>query len=687
MRTILLFLTITLFKSIEAQYQAIYTIAGNATAGYSGDLGRATSAQLNSPEGIAIDASGNQFIADNENNCIRKVTGNTGLISTIAGNGTAGFSGDGGQATSAQLNHPTGIALDASGNIYIADYRNYRVRKIDSGTGIITTIAGSGKFGHSGDGGQATLAELSVTGIALDAFGNIYIADYLNSRVREVNVSTGIIATIAGTGVKGYSGDSGQAVAAELYNPWSVALDNSGNVYIGDLNNYVVREIKKSSGAIYTVAGYNKSDNYSGDGGLATNATLSVYGIAVDSSNNLYISDFVNNRIRKVNASNGLINTIAGTGISGYSGNKTEATLADLNSPQGISIDGRGNVYIADFGNNVIREVPGIVLNRTINSCWGYPDTITASGFFSNYSWTPSSGLSKVNFSQVIATPSVTTTYTVTGKSGSLTDSTFYTVWVYNNSDSLSFSDIQSCGDSLISVTVNGANTYLWSPGNLTGSDVLISPSATTTYTIVGTDNNGCVITATKTYTINSIFTEITQQPVDQTALVNSNVLIYLIARGTNTYQWQQNDGLGFVNLYNAGPFSGVNTDSLTVSELTTVFNNSLFRCIITNGTCIDTSKTILLTVKNVSGIENFNVNDHVLVFPNPSFGEFTIQTNNCKEKILNIVDMTGKLMTSVTFISSSKVIYANSLPDGVYDVSLTTTGGESVNKRLVIVR
>jgi len=687
MRTIILLLAFSFTNFTEAQYQAIYTTAGNDTSGYTGDFGLATSAQLNSPSGIAVDGSGNQFIADYGNHCIRNVAANTGIITTVAGTGTPGFSGDGGAATSAELYFPTGIAVDSKGNIYVADFRNYRIRKINSVTGIITTVAGCGKIGYSGDGGQATLAEISPTGVALDAAGNIYVADNLNSRIRAVNASTGVITTIAGNGTKGYSGDNGPATSAELFNPWSVALDISGNIYVGDLNNHVVREIMKSSGKIVTVAGNVKLTGFSGDGGPATNASLSVYGIAVDSSGNIYISDFANSRIRKVTASSGIISTIAGNGSFGFYGNRIGAILAEINSPHGLAVDGIGNLFIADLGNNIIRKISGILLNKSSSTCNGYADTITASNVLTNYSWAPSAGLNTTKGFQVIATPLATTTYTVTGSRGSLKDSTFVTLIVYGKADSLLFSEAPSCRDSSISISVTGARSYLWSPGNLSGSVVSVSPSGPTTYTIMGTDSNGCVLRSTRVFTLNSIFTEITQQPVNQTALVNSSALIYLIARGTNSYQWQQNDGLGFVNLYDAGPFSGVHTDSLTVSGLTTLFNNSLYRCIITNGICSDTSQTMTLTVKNVSGIENFSWDVNVLEFPNPCNGIFTIQTKNSGSQLLEIFDFTGKLMFSEIFSSSTQVIDASGLSEGIYNLCLTASGGERGNKRLVVVR
>ncbi len=340
--------------SAKAQTYYISTIAGNGTAGYSGDSGAATSAELFFPEEVAVDASGNVYIADLRNNRIRKVTAATGIITTFAGTGTAGYSGDGGAATSAELSYPAGVAVDASRNVYIID--DNRIRKVTAATGIITTIAGNGTAGYSGDGGAATSAELYYSnGVAVDASGTIYIVD--NNRIRKVTSSTGIITTIAGNGTAGYTGDKGPATAAELSYPGGVAVDALGNVYIADVANNRIRKITASTGIITTIAG-NGALGYSGDGGAATSAELNLpSGVAVDASGNVYIADDSNNVIRKITAGTGIITTIAGYGSPGYAGDGGTATSAQLNDPQEVTVDTLGNVYIADLGNNRIRKL------------------------------------------------------------------------------------------------------------------------------------------------------------------------------------------------------------------------------------------------------------------------------------------------------------------------------------------
>ena len=330
----------------------ISTVAGNGNYSYSGDSGQATSAQLNTPQAVAVDySSGNLYIADTANNVVRRVTA-AGVISTIAGNGTAGSAGDGSAATSAQLNSPQGIAVDTNGNVYIADTQNARVRKIVNGT--INTVAGSGTPGFGGDNGSATSAQLNYpAGLAVDGSGNLYIADFSNNRIRKVN-SGGTITTLAGNGLAGYTGDGSAAANAQLTTPVAVTTDASGNVYIADTGNNAVRVVN-SSGIISTVAG-NGLGGYSGDDGPAISAMVgNPSGVAVDASGNLYVSDG-SVRVRKIYSS-GFINTIAGSGARGYTGDGGVGLFASMNGPAGIAVASNGNLYIADSGNSAVREL------------------------------------------------------------------------------------------------------------------------------------------------------------------------------------------------------------------------------------------------------------------------------------------------------------------------------------------
>lgn len=345
--------------------QLISTVAGNGTTGYSSDGGAATNASLYSPRGVAVDKAGNVFIADSSNYRVRKVDTN-GIITTVAGRGTSGFSGDGGAATSAAM-YPYAVAVDQAGNLFIADYGNYRIRKVDT-NGIISTVAGNGAYGYSGDGGAATNAAMnSPIGIAVDRGGNLYIAD-ASSRIRKVGAS-GIITTFAGNTNLGFSGDGGAATNAALNAPYGVTVDNIGNVFIADYVNNRIRKVN-TNGVISTVAG-NGYYGISGDGGAATNAWLNnPFAVTVDNAGNLFIADQSNNRVRMVNA-NGIITTVAGNGSTIHSGDGNTAVNSSVSNPNGLAVDIAGNLLIAEQGNNRIRKMyslPGNLFDLTLSN-------------------------------------------------------------------------------------------------------------------------------------------------------------------------------------------------------------------------------------------------------------------------------------------------------------------------------
>lgn len=341
------------------QQYIINTYAGNRTSGFSGDSGSPTSAQLNLPLGLALDSSGNLYIADSLNDRVRKISG--GNITTVAGNGTQGYSGDGGTATSAEMFSPSGLAFDSSGNLYIADTGNHVIREVST-SGTISTIAGDNTGGYTGDGGPATSAELeSPAGVAVDSSGNVYIADSGNNVIREI--TGGNINTIVG-------GTPGQ----ELNDPETVLVDSSGNLYITDQNGY--RVVKYSNGTLTVLAG-NGFAGYSGDYGPATDAELDEpSAIALDSQGYLYICDTDNSVIRKVSPG-GTIATIAGTTVngypaSGYYGDGGPASEALLSFPRGIVVDTSGNVYVSDTDNYIVRSLqpvtPGIGSGGVVNA-------------------------------------------------------------------------------------------------------------------------------------------------------------------------------------------------------------------------------------------------------------------------------------------------------------------------------
>ena len=299
-------------RKVEAGTGTITTIAGIGSPAYTGDNGPATSAELYAPSSVALDGAGNLYIADLGNGVVRKVVLSTGVITTYAGTGVLAYTGDGGLATSAAFNAPYRVAVDVAGNLYVADLYNQVVRKITASTGVVTRFAGNATNGYTGNGGQAIDAELSYPiGLALDTAGDLYIVEALNNVVRKVDASTGVISLVAGNNTAGYTGDAGPATSAQLNEPLDVAVDAAGDLYIVDSNNNAIREVNAATGVITTVAGdgdYTGPSNPVGDGGLATNASFSLGGfggVAVDASGNLYIGDFFNSRVREVTVTTG----------------------------------------------------------------------------------------------------------------------------------------------------------------------------------------------------------------------------------------------------------------------------------------------------------------------------------------------------------------------------------------------
>ena len=329
----------------------ITTVAGNGTQSFSGDGGPATEAGLQDPQGVALSPDGSLFIADSDNGRIRRVSPD-GIITTVAGGGSFDFSSDGGPATEARLRNPGGVAVASDGSVYIADSDNHTIRRVGT-DGIITTVAGNGEAGFSGDGGLATEAELDdVDGVAVSADGTFYIADSDNGRIRRVSPD-GIITTVVGDGAFGFSGDGGLATLASLFNPPGVTLDANGNLYIADQLNQRIRRVGPD-GIITTVAG-NGSPSFSGDGGPATQAALLLpRSVAAASDGNLYFR--VKDRIRRVGP-DGIINTVAGNGTEGFRGDGGPANQASLFEPEGVAVSPDGSLYIADSDNNRIRRV------------------------------------------------------------------------------------------------------------------------------------------------------------------------------------------------------------------------------------------------------------------------------------------------------------------------------------------
>jgi sugar lactone lactonase YvrE len=501
----------------------ITTVAGGG-GNYPGNGGPATNTALYEPGSVTLDAAGNLFFVDEGNERICKV-GTNGILTTVAGKGGYGYTGDGGPATNATLNYPDGLAVDAAGNLFFADSSNYRIRKVGT-NGIITTVAGNGTQGYSGDGSAAANAELwGPTGVAADADGNVFFGDSYNNVIRKLGTN-GIITTVvgngyeAGTGYGGYTGDGGPAIDAELWGPSGVAVAPNGNLFFSDESNQRIREVG-TNGIITTVAG--GGGNYPGDGGAATNAQLDFpYDVTADASGNVFIADQFHQRVRKVDA-NGIISTVAGDGAAGYSGDGGAATNAELAEPLGVALDSNGDLFIGVEFNSRIREVvfsgPTLVLNDVGVSNAGAYDVVVSSPYGSVTS-------SVVNLT-------VTLPLQVT------------TVLLPNGTDGSSYSQQLSA--------TNGHPPYSWSllsgllPSGLTlTTSGLISGAPTTdgtfNFTVEVTDASADAATQALALTVPSL-PSVVIQPTNNPLLVaaGSNVTFYASVTGPGpfSYNWQ----------------------------------------------------------------------------------------------------------------------------------------------------
>lgn len=596
-----LFTSLVIAAGVSVHAQMITTIAGNGSGTYAGDGAAAIAASLYNPVGTAVDAAGNVYVADLSNNRVRMITASTGVITTIAGTGAAGFGGDGGPASAAILASPTGVCVDPVGNLYIADYANNRIRKVTAIGGqitpscTITTIAGTGTPGYNTNSNPLQANLNGPYSVEMDKSTNLYIADATNNRIRKISALSGNISSIAGTGTAGSTGDGTLATAALLNRPTDIAFDTLGNMYIADFNNNRVRVVLASDNKIYTYAG-NGTAGYAGDGSAASLAHLNQpVNLAFDGANNLlYISDFGNNRVRMVNKSNFVIKTIVGTGAgagsatTNYAGDGGADTLAEISGPSGLALDGAGNLYLSDDYNNRIRKV---CLNRT---------TITTSG---NHS---------------------------------------------------------ICFGNSTTLTAHGAGTYTWSAnaGSATTSTVSLSPTATTGYTISGA-SFGCGMMATTTVTVNSL-------PNNGVTVSNNNVLTAMATPAT--YQW--------IDCGTHTAISGQTSQSYTATVA------GSYAVVLTSNGCTDTSTCKIITL---TGREELSAGvARLRVYPNPSKGSFTIETGNTDTQQVQVCDVTGNVLLSRE-INDTSVIDTGTLPGGVYMVCISGSRGKTAC-RLVLM-
>jgi len=711
---------------IKGQY--ITTVVGNGIQGNYGNGDTATLCELNNPTGVALDSMGNIYIADNENNSIRKVNFSTDIISAIVNSSVGGSGGDGGLAINAHIMNPQNVAIDDSGNIYIVDKANIKIRKITALTGIINTVAGNGVNGYNGDSILATSAELWLpNAIALDASRNLYIADESNNRIRKVDAITGIITTVAGDGTYGFGGDSGLATLAQLRYPNGVAIDAAGNIFICDENNYRIRKVDASTGIITTVAGGGSGLE---DGGLATNAQLyQPSNVGIDSYDNIYICDLTYPRIRKVYANSGIITSIAGDGYIGYNGDNIIATSANLDYIQSVAIDNFGNVYIADMDNERIRKVtpctppppPNITINGSTTFCQG--DSLhLSSSTATYYLWSNGSRNQSINVHS-----SGNYSVTITDSAGCIASSTITAVTVnptYIQNDSANicqgntytfpdgtsinamadtvqtshFTSINLCDSAIVTTLIVNpiysqnvsaficpGNTYTFPDGIISSVDTIdtshlssmnLCDSIIITTLIVyanynqnvsvsicqgsiytfpdSTTSNIDTIQTSHLTTINScdsiIVTTLTVNTVDTSVTVS--IPTFTSNATSATYHWMDCNAMDTI--------AGATNQSYTAIA------NGSYAVIVTQNGCTDTSSCYdIFSV----GINNINDSKTIYVFPNPANTILTIHSQlSILPSQLFITDILGNEVYSQPIINQqSSVINLSNWSNGVY--------------------
>lgn len=643
----LLCAALTVTTAISASAQLLTTHAGSGTAGYTPDVPpvAATTAQVNFPYSVAAGPGGDIYIADYENHRIRRVSATTGQITTIAGTGMGAYFAvdDGGPATAARIKWPAGMAFDASGNLFFCDFGNNVVRRVST-TGIITTVAGTpGTLpAYSGDGGAATAARLgNPLGVAIHPVtGNLLIADQLNHAIRSVNAS-GVISTIVGNGTIGVgaAGDGGAAVSARLNEPSDIAVDAAGNIYIADNGNNRVRKINNSTGIISTVAGVVAGTvpgsvyGYAGDGGPAT--TARVYypkGIAVDGPGNIYIADWNNHVIRKVNTS-GTIYTLAGTGTAGYSGDGGLATLGQFKFPTDVTVRTDGDVFVADNENNRVRRIK-----------IGNDPYFTA-------------GASK----NVLVCP---TEFTVIDSALKVDD-------------------------------IDVGQTLSWSPVTLPAYGTLVATYATTSTGSTVTPT-GLTYAPFVGYTGPDMFTvRVNDGTYSDTITINIDVLPPLnagILSGADSVCPGQT--ITLTSSVTGGVWSTSSVATATVSStggVTGVAAGTVNISYTVTGYCgVATSvKTIQVigTIPCVNSVLNANTNETgIEIVPNPASNLFdiTVHTTYANDATLTIWDVTGRNVAEYTLPANKPTTIRSQLKPGVYMADVRTATGRST-RRLVI--
>ena len=670
------------FTLVKAQSGIINTIAGDAGVGYNGDNRQATTAELDQDGGVAVDAAGNVYIADYNNNRIRKVA-TTGIITTVAGNGFNGFSGNGGQATAAEISFPECVRVDTLGNIYFSEAGNAIIRKVNA-AGRISTIAGiPGIGGFSGNGGQATAAELNnPVGIAIDKNLNVYVADQVNNQIRKISTS-GIITAVAGTGAAGFSGNGAQATNAKLDQPTGVAVDRAGNMYIADYMNNEVRKVS-STGIINQFAGTTVG-NFNGFGGTAdTTELFNPTGVAVSNvTGNVYIADAGNGVVREVMVSTNQMYVIAGIVDDAFSGDGGPAYLAEVNYPFDVMPDNNSNVYIADLGNNRIRKITaGCAGNTATIGVYNYPECYGGTDGIME-------GFTNSNFEpyQYLWSPGGKTTMKDSGVVAST-----YTLTV---TDALGCSATTSTAITQPTQVVVTTGTYT----TCAGSQVTMSSSASGgvgayTYTwITGapTDTTTVLAVDSTTYTIyvndgNGCYDSATAYvDVNPLPLVILNAQTYRVCT-TDTSDTLAGSPAG-------GTYSG--------PDLTgNIFNpsaagagtwNFTYSYTDPNTGCSATGVQSII-VSTCTGIEALKGDSRIAVYPNPASNQFTVELQSGDAaQIITMYNVTGQQVYEHKYTSADNsqltTINTQEFSNGVYFLKVVLQDGSTLVQKVDIVK
>jgi hypothetical protein len=622
---------------------------------------------LNDPTDIAADGNGNVYIADKYNYRVRKVNA-ANIMTTVTGGGFGGYSGDGGPASAALINDGRSVAADAAGNVYITDFMNSRLRKINL-AGMINTIAGPAG-GFAGDGGPATAAAFGgINCVAVDTAGNIYMGDYYNVRIRKIN-TMGIVSTIAGNGATGFSGDGGPATAASFDGINSVAVDGSGNVYVADVNNHRIRKIN-AAGIITTLAGTG-TIGFSGDGGPASVANLGYPNcVASDPSGNVYIADTYNNRVRRVSPA-GIITTFAGNGWSGPGGDGGPATAAELESPRAVEIDAAGNVYLTVWVNRV-RKVSGVYGQDIF--CVGDTATFKTNGWGGVWS-TGSSAIATIGSATGLITAVSAGVTTVTYSAGGVKATATINVNPLPYAGTISGPTSVCVGSSITLTTpatggtwgVSTTGTASVSGGNVVG---LWQGTTTISYTVT----NSCGTTAA-TYPI-------TVNPLPVMGIISGEYVlcigsVYTLTVTTTGGVW-------------SGALGNVGVADSLITALTAGTDTVLYTTTNMCGYRIGRHVVRVYEVYQCDSIAATSVvpaNHMVDVYPNPCAAECMIYCGTGFSPGANaeLYDMAGRLMATYPLSGSSTTIPVAMMTQGLYQLRIVT--GELVmNRKLSVMR